>query len=138
MINTNNPPHTIVNPYAQSSRWTGDDWCVVSGHNPNWLNSAWLGTVWNVVCLPQRTWFMLKASFAYLRAGMIGTALLALPLLVLAFFQYLLVGLVGHLRMLPPLPLDLMNSPGTEIAGLEEGEKLISSGFDSVVVRVQK
>lgn len=50
------PPRYLVNPGAiETSTWTPRIFQFVLGHScKNYLNSLWLGTVWNVLTLPFR------------------------------------------------------------------------------------
>lgn len=92
------PPHFIINPALVPLAWTGDAWGYRAFKNPDWLNSVWLGTVWNVMTLPQR--------FAYqaLRPLLVGDlrhALYGAMVLLPLFLAFIIMGLMGRLRMLP-------------------------------------
>lgn len=92
------PPKYIINPLTLPIVWTGNSWAYHAVKNPNWLNSAWLGTGMHLLCYPQRVW---NEILAPLLRGNLGHVLFALAIHIPYTLALIAAGLFGWLRMLP-------------------------------------
>lgn len=54
MTPTPTKPNLLLNPAVAALCWTPEAFQYVYFPNPRYLNSLWLGTVWNVTLLPTR------------------------------------------------------------------------------------
>ena len=116
------PPTYVINPLLQRAAWTGDDWGFQLYPSKNWLNSVWLGTVWNFMCLPQRFYCCVIVPLLGLQP--VGVAIGLMAFFVNTTAQFF-AGLYGRLIMLP-YPLEVISdsvvlSPSRAQAAIEAG-----------------
>ncbi len=96
-------PTYIINPAAVPTAWSCPSWGYRGFRNRNWINSAWWGTGWHVLCLPQRFWWeVVRPTWK----DPLGVAGHALRFFVLTF-GYCALGVAGWLVMLP-FPLEVV------------------------------
>jgi hypothetical protein len=112
----------VINPLLQPTAWAGDDWGMRMYPSSNWFNSIWLGTVWNVMCIPQRFYYCVVVALLQLRPIEFCIGVVAFFVNTLAL---LVAGLFGYLVMLP-YPLQIMSralvlSPKRAKAALQSG-----------------
>lgn len=112
----------VINPLLQAPAWAGDDWGIRIYPCKSWLNSVWLGTVWNFMCVPQRFYYAVVRPLVELRPIELCIGLAAF---VLNTLTHVLAGLMGYLIMLP-YPLEIMADalilpPGKAQAAIDAG-----------------
>lgn len=84
--------------------WTPEAWQLRPFVNPHYLNSLWLGTVWNAVLAPTRLW---HESLKFILAGRVKVGLLnGLLLFPFTTLTFLAWGVRGKLRA-HSLPLEV-------------------------------
>jgi hypothetical protein len=85
----------VLNPAVAALMWDPEPYQMVEFRNPHWLNSAWLGTAWNVILLPTRVWHEILKTLLVgdLLGGLVMTANLAVSML-----RQVAMGLAGRLR----------------------------------------
>lgn len=124
----------VINPLLQAPAWVGDDWGLRIYPCKSWLNSVWLGTVWNFMCVPQRFFYAVVMPLMALRPVEFCIGLAAFFLNTVG---HVLAGLAGYLIMLP-YPLKVMADalvlpPGKAKAALEAG--MFEDGYPVAVLK---
>jgi hypothetical protein len=94
----------IINMRRAPAVWTPEPWEIQYFQNPSYLNSLWIGIVWNVVLAPWR--FMhevLKTVFE----GHLLMALILLVLLPISMVKLAFAGICGQVHAVR-LPIDIL------------------------------
>jgi hypothetical protein len=117
-----------INPAVAKLQWTPEVWQMVNFHNPNYANSLWLGTAWQVILLPTRALY--EVILPIILGGMFRVAMVNAAFMVVSTCQMLVMGLAGRLRGLPiSLPERLMG----RIMGEREAAEAIMRGKGRLV-----
>lgn len=92
MTDTNTEPKPIylINLAAAPTMWDPEPWQIQKFPNPSYLNSLWIGLVWNLFLLPTRLWHEVIDT---LLDGQILGALLLLVALPISMVRLAWLGL---------------------------------------------
>lgn len=126
------PPSFLINPAAMPTRWTGEPWGMRSFQNKNYLNSIWLGTVWNFMILPTRAYYELLGPLMRGDLGRLVGNVFAFITLTIAFFC---AGLIGKLVMMP-VELEVLQQ--SYVMNEHEAFAALNNGFTEPVIEVSK
>lgn len=101
LIRRNPNMQPVANMLMAPPVWAAEPWQLCAARNPSYLNSLWLGTVWNIVLLPTRIWKELLRPLLWGRIELFLAMLAFMPLSIAKFFW---LGITGRLHslMLPP------------------------------------
>lgn len=94
----NELPTYVINPALAPTSWQGDTWGMRAFPNRSWINSFYLGTVWNFMITPQRIWHELLRPIG---RGDFGMFARNVPMLFVFAFVWMYLGVTGRLVMLP-------------------------------------
>lgn len=97
----------VINPALVPTLWQGETFGLHSFKNRNYLNSLWLGIVWNALCIPQRAYLEIVRPALL---GMISNALTGILVFIALTLGYAIAGVLGQLIMLPYQLDVLLNS----------------------------
>lgn len=95
----------VVNMLLAPPRWTPEPWQICAAKNPTYLNSVWIGTVWNLIMLPSRFWPELLRPLLWGQLELALRSLLIIPTTTLGMFWF---GLLGRMHSLPLSPVATM------------------------------
>lgn len=118
-------PKFVINPTLVPTCWQGENWGYRAHRNKNYLNSVWLGTVWNVFLLPQRIWHSVGVPLLH---GRVIAALVNVPMVPVITLAYFCAGIIGSLKM---LPYDLPTLMESYVLSEEEGKREIEHGSNA-------
>ena len=127
------PPKYVLNPQAQSSKWTCDIYQLASkNRNRNYLNSLWLGTVWNLFILPYR---FLKEPCTLLVRGHYRMMWLSLLMLPMSVWKMFVAGVSGNL-----IAMDITIEQAVNGVTLRDGPafEMIERGITEAVIDMSK
>lgn len=129
------PPRYIINPMAaREPLWLPHVWqmAVADARNPSYLNSLWLGTVYNLMLVPQRLFSETLVSLFNFQLGKCLFSLFAIPVSVLLF---LIMGLSGRLA---GINVTLEQAANALILKPAEGLAALEEGFTDLVIDLDK
>lgn len=103
-MNTDATQEFTINLAVAAPCWAPEIWQIQQFLNPHYLNSLWIGTVWNTVLLPSRIIHeIIKPVFR----GEFAVALTMVVGIPYTFIRNILVGAAGKLRGVG-LPLNVI------------------------------
>lgn len=124
------PPRFIISPAAiRTSFWTPRIFQIVCCHeNPSYLNSFWLGTVWNVATLPFRAVTEVVWPLFNFRLFPALVSALLLPVTFILMFFYGITGRVASLSV------TLEQRMSSLILTPEKSQQLVDGGNQSALI----
>lgn len=127
-------PRYAINPQAQKrSIWTPEIYQLVLGQGcTGYLNSVWLGTIWNLILMPSRflvevVWNVFNFRFQQ--------ALFSLLMLLPTSLWLVYMGLRGSLRV---VPITAEIAARSIILSPEQCMTAIQRGYTDVIVDLDK
>lgn len=123
----------VLNPAVMRLTWNPEAWQVVRFMNPNYANSLWLGTVWNIALLPTRLWQEVARPAL---AGHIRLACQMASRIVTTTLETAGWGLMGRAR---PLPVSAALLCDADILSEQQARAMLEAGkFDAVMEYVER
>jgi hypothetical protein len=124
------PPRYAISPAAQvGSVWVPEVFqLVVNYQNPNYLNSLWLGTVWNLGVIPYRVFREFLVALFHFRFGVALLSIFVIPASALLIF---VKGVLGKVRA-HCVPLELVQQ--SVLLSKYESDTAFSRGHKEVVI----
>lgn len=124
------PPRYAINPAAQTKPlWAPAPYQVVVSHrNGNYLNSLWLGFVWNTLVLPYRIAREFLWNLFNFELFLAALSLLVIPVSYVMFMMY---GLRGKLK---GVAISLEESQQGVVLNPNQSEFAVATGHRQVLI----
>lgn len=123
-------PTCLINPVSSTEvMWSPHVYQMVLGHkNPSYLNSLWLGTVWNLLLLPFRVAIEVLWPLFNFELQLMCLSLWYVPV---GSFRLLASSLSGHAM---GLRISCEQMVSGRVLTPAQGRGAVASGFDTVVI----
>lgn len=123
-------PKYLINPDRCETRWMGDDWNLYIWTNRSWINSVWLGTVVNLLCVPQRVFHKIVVPLFLGDLAMAFKGLWSVPLITFALLVF------GPLKQVRAIPYPRHVVGDAKILSETEAERAALAGIDVPLLEI--
>lgn len=128
MITT--PPRFVINPRAIGRLyWSPKVYQHIFGHlNRSYLNSLWLGIIWNILTLPYRVVMQILWPIFNFEFGFALMGVLAVPA------SFILISFFGLMGRLISLPISVEIRMNAMVLNNKRASAMLASGDNRIVV----